>query len=80
MYFWDADGSAWPGPVCLDEVPLVRRQQVILHGLYEKILTGVVVLYQSLFLHDLEQGPRMSTLFTKQIHAAGQTLLLHALE
>lgn len=44
VYFWDADGSSWSGPVRLDEVPLVGRQQVILHGLDEEIFTGVVVL------------------------------------
>lgn len=29
-YFGDADWSSWSGPVGLDEVPLVRWQQVIL--------------------------------------------------
>lgn len=54
-YFGDADRSSWSGPVRFDEVPLVRWQQVILHCFYEKIFTGVVVLYQSFFLHDLKR-------------------------
>lgn len=68
VYFWDADRSSWSGPVCLDEVPLVSWQQVILHCFYEKIFTGVVVLYQSLFLDNLKQGShfrQISPLFTK---------------
>lgn len=44
MYFRDADGGSRPGPVRLDEVPLVSRHQVILHGLDEEILAGIVVL------------------------------------
>lgn len=53
MYLRDADRSSWACPVCLDEVPLVGRQQVILHRLYEKIFTSVVVFDQSFFLDNL---------------------------
>lgn len=60
-YFWDADGSSWSGPVCLDEVPLLSWKQVILHCFYEKIFAGVVVLYQSLFLDNLKQAPHFGT-------------------
>ena len=52
----DADRRPRPGPVRLHEVSLVGRQQVILHRFYKEIFTGVVVLYQSFFLHDLKQG------------------------
>lgn len=53
VYFRDADRSPWSGPVRLNEVPLVSRHQVILHGFYEEIFAGVVVLYQSFFLNNL---------------------------
>lgn len=56
VYFWDADRCSRAGPIRLDEVPLIGRQQVILHCFYEKVFTGVVVLYQGLFLDDLKQG------------------------
>lgn len=82
VYFWDADRSSWSGPVCLDEVPLVSWQQVILHCFYEKIFTGVVVLYQSLFLDNLKQRPRQGN-FTSSTgllsYSGNQRTHLHAL-
>lgn len=53
IYFRDADGGPGPRPVRLNEVTLVSRHQVILHGLDEEIFAGVVVLDQGLLLHNL---------------------------
>lgn len=53
-YFGDADWGSWSRPVGLDEVSLVRWQQVILQGFYEEVFAGVVVLDQGLFLHNLK--------------------------
>lgn len=54
VYFRDADRSPRSGPVRLNEVPLVSWHQVILHGFYEEVFAGVVVLYQSFFLNNLK--------------------------
>lgn len=79
VYFGDADRSSWSCPVRFDKVPLVSWQQVILHCFYEKIFTGVVVLYQSFFLHDLKQRAHVRETGLTLSHAGDERSHLHAL-
>lgn len=52
-YLGQADWGPGLGPGVLDQESLVKRQEVVLHGFDEEVLTGVVVLDQSFLLDCL---------------------------
>lgn len=43
-HLWQADGSPWLCSGVLDQLPLIQRKQMILHGLDKEVFTCVVIL------------------------------------